>query len=819
MNPFRLIRRRGWTGLLLLLAALLPTLAPAAEPPETAARSATEERPVPVKVGVLTDNFPFSFRDDGGRMQGFVFELAGELERVMGLRFERVLGPTEEINGAFRRGQLDLLQSYAQFAEREDHADFSVPYLTMSGAIFVGQGVTGIRSLEDLRGRRVLVHRGSLGAKVLERAGLGASIVYVNSVEQALTGVDAGRGDATLASRLSGLAAAKRLRLAHLRPLDVPVAGYEVRYCFAVRDGDRELLAKLNEGLAVLVRLGTFDRVYQRWFGHIEPTHYSALQIALAVAVGLAVALLVALWAVMRLTRLQRRIEKQAEVLRSSEERYRTVFDGEQDGLLVLGPGGGNCVVEQINPAARAMTGGGSVGGSLPTLAHWLATETALCARVETIVARREAVEFEYEAAEGKRHWRVAVSPLGASALMRMSDVTEAVKLRRREQEREAQLRNAQKLEAIGTLAGGVAHDFNNLLTVIMGNADLCLMGLPESGRETDHVRKVLEAARRGRQLVRQVLTFSKRTEPARERLALAPVIDEMVSFLRTVARDSVDFELRRGAPLPEIVADSAQLHQVLMNVGTNAVQAMRGTRGRLTVTEDLVEVGDEVRAQHPQVAPGRYVRIGFHDTGPGMTPEVQARIFEPYFTTKSAAGGTGLGLSVVHGIMQLHGGAVTVYSQPGRGTLFHLYFPVPVTEAVSTADTLAEVPRGAGELVLLVDDDAAVGRTAQLVLERLGYRVSRHGHALGALRDFESRATDFALVLTDLAMPDQTGLDLVRRIRRGHERLPVVVMSGFFSRAEEDALVDLGVTQRLNKPLTLASVGRALAAALRAEG
>ncbi|HWL16241.1 MAG TPA: transporter substrate-binding domain-containing protein [Opitutus sp.] len=765
------------------------------------------------RVGVLSDNFPLSFRHEHGAVDGFVYELTREIEKVMGLQFERVEGPTDEINRAFREGRLDLLQSYAHFPEREDHADFSVPYLVLSGAIFVREGGPSIGSVADLRGRRVLVHRGSLGETVLRRAGLEQSIVYVASLEKAVQALEAGEGDATLLTRLTGLAMVHELGLKRVRVLDVPVEGYEVRYCYAVRDGDRELLAKINEGLAVLVRVGTFDRVYRRWFGHVEPRKFTVEEFTLAVAAGLAIALVVSLWAVVRLQRLRRRIARQAETLRLSDERHRAVFDGARDGLMVVTRDAhGNWGIEQINPPARRMLAlAGEQGGML--LAEACAREPALAARLEEAGARRDAVEFEHELAGDRGCWRIGVSPLGEGVLVRISDITAAFRQRHRAKQQEAQIIQAQKLEALGTLAGGVAHDFNNLLSVIMGNTDLVLLGLPPDGPEANQLRRVLAAARRARQLVRQVLTFSRRTEASREVLAVGPVIEEMIEFLRALAHGAVEFEQRTPADLPDIVADTAQLHQVLMNIGTNAVQAMRGRRGRLTVTTELVTVDDEVQAQLPQLATGRFVRIGIQDTGPGIPPEVVARIFEPYFTTKPPGEGTGLGLSVVHGIMQLHGGAVTVYSQVGRGTLFSLYFPAASGPA---QEDDPEVPRGAGERVLLVDDEPAVARTAQQILAKLGYDVSVHSAPADALEALRGDPAGFAVVLTDLAMPHMNGLQFVAALRQIARGLPVVAMSGFFSPAEEEALDLAGVAVRLHKPLTYVSVARAMAAALR---
>lgn len=768
-----------------------------------------------LKLGVLRDGYPFSYLDQDGNLTGFAYELVGEIESVMALRFWRVAGTTGEINGAFERGEIDVLQSYAWSPEREQVVDFSAPYLTMNGAIMVRAGERRVRGLEDLRGMRILVHAGSLGESVLVRSGLADSVVHVKSVEEALRKVAAGEGDATLVGRLSGLALAHYLELDNLRVLDAAVEGYDIRYCIAVRDGNRELLARLNEGLATLVQTGRYEVLYQKWFGHVAPSGYTAEQIMGAVAVGLAVALGVALWAVVKQTRLRRQLVRQAEALRRGEEWYRAIFEGARDGLLVLRRDEGGWVVEQINPAGRRLFLG--AGDEVaPSLARVCGVDAALAARLAEAAEGREVEEFE-QARLGGGWLRIGVGPLGDRVLARVADVTEAVQARERMRVQEEHLRQRQKLEAVGTLASGVAHDFNNLLTAIMGNTDLALRHTPPSPRMAEYLGTAMKASLRARDLVRQILTFSRQAEPRRERVALEPLIEETINLLRTLARGAVEFEKRLPANLPPLWADAAQLHQVLMNLGTNAVQAMRGQPGRLTVGAERVDVGEELRAQHPGLRPGPYVRVAVQDTGPGMAPEVVRRVFEPFFTTKATGEGTGLGLSVVHGIMQGHGGVVTVYSQRGRGTVFHLYFPVEEERdvAVVRPDPAARLPHGQGERVLLVDDDPVIASTGTTILESLGYRVSAHARPEVAWAEYERGEGEIALVVSDLTMPGMGGLELLARVRARDPGRPFVLTSGFFSEQERAAAEALRVTVMLPKPLSVDTLGLAVARAL----
>ncbi|HET7535299.1 MAG TPA: ATP-binding protein, partial [Candidatus Didemnitutus sp.] len=634
-------------------------------------------------------------------------------------------------------------------------------------------------------------------------------------VEASLQALDRGEGDAVLVSRLNGLMLAHRLNLDRITPLPAKVEGYEVRYCLAVRRGDRALLAKVNEGLANLVRTGKFDAIYQRWFGHIEPASYSGTQVMGAVAAGLALALLVALWATFRQRALRQRIAGQAQALRASEERYRGLFEGAYDGLLVLDFGSerGELLIEQTNPAARRLlqTGSGPAPGT--KLRNVLVNDPALLERLNGAMRNRQAIEFEHEKPGATGWWRISVSPLGNKVLVWLTDITEQTQVRQRLQKQDEHLRNSQKLEAIGTLAGGIAHDFNNLLTTILGNTQLMLMDLPPNRPEAESLGQIEKASRRARLLVQQILTFSRQAKASRQAVRLGPMIDEVVAFLRAVARGTVEFEHVSLAAAPEIPADPTQVHQVLMNLGTNAVQAMRGTTGRLTFTEELVTVDAALVAQQPELKPGRYLRVTVRDTGPGMSPEIVARIFEPFFTTKPAGEGTGLGLSVVHGIMQQHGGAVTVYSEPGRGTCFHLYFPLATTVAIAgTEERAPAVPAGAGQRLLFVDDDPVILETVRKILQRLGYEVSAHLRADDALVEFEAAPDRFALVLSDLTMPGLNGLQLATRVRARRAELPVMLFSGFWSEADLAATRTLGVTATLYKPISYEILGRSLA-------
>jgi two-component system cell cycle sensor histidine kinase/response regulator CckA len=328
-----------------------------------------------------------------------------------------------------------------------------------------------------------------------------------------------------------------------------------------------------------------------------------------------------------------------------------------------------------------------------------------------------------------------------------------------------------------------------------------------------------MRAGRRARQLVQQILAFSRRAEPSRQAVDVVPLLKETSELLRVLGRGAVSFELRAAGEIPPVFADPAQAHQVFMNIGTNAVQALRGVGGQVGFLVDTIDVTASDGPASVALAPGRYVRVGIQDNGPGMAPEVVARVFEPFFTTKAPGEGTGLGLSVVHGIVQQHGGAVTVYSQPGRGTLFHVYLPAATSELRAQPALASELPRGRGQEILVVDDDDVVLSTGREILVQLGYRPCAFERADAALAEFEARPADFAVVFTDLTMPGMSGLQLTARVKALHPAQPVLLASGFFTETEEQEAVKLRVTRLLPKPFSVASVAEALAACAAKRG
>jgi signal transduction histidine kinase/DNA-binding response OmpR family regulator len=369
----------------------------------------------------------------------------------------------------------------------------------------------------------------------------------------------------------------------------------------------------------------------------------------------------------------------------------------------------------------------------------------------------------------------------------------------------ETQLRHSQKMEALGTLAGGIAHDFNNVLTAIGGNAQLALMEQPaDSVRE--YLHEINAAFLRARSLVKRILVFSRRQESEQKPVALPPIIEEAITLLGATIPRNVDVVVRCAPGLPMICADASQIHQVFVNLGTNAAHAMSPAGGKLTIDVDLVHL-DEGSLPSVELTAGTHVRVTVADTGVGISPGLVDRIFDPFFTTKGH-GGTGLGLAVVDGIVRDHKGAITVSSELGRGTTFQLFFPEAKPLPESPASRVEPALRGDGEHIMYVDDEETLVVVMTRLLESLGYRCTGFVDPLAALEAFRADPGQFHAVLADMNMHQMSGLVLARSLARIRPDVSVGIVSGF---GEQPALKTEGIRVQLSKPFSAAEVGLAL--------
>jgi signal transduction histidine kinase/CheY-like chemotaxis protein len=414
--------------------------------------------------------------------------------------------------------------------------------------------------------------------------------------------------------------------------------------------------------------------------------------------------------------------------------------------------------------------------------------------------------------AKGLRYLRTVKVPIAdpAGNSQYLLGISEDVTDRKRMEEG---LRKAQKTEAIGTLAGGIAHDFNNILGSIIGFAELARMDCAGNARAAENLENVLEAGHRAKALVEQIMAYGRQREPDLQPLDPSAAVASSVKLLRAALPASISIETDLATPAPTILADPTQLHQLVMNLATNGAHAMADEGGVLVVALERVEVAGDQTAT--DLEPGSYVRLTVRDIGVGMDPPTLERIFEPFFTTKPPGQGTGLGLSVVHGIVRSHRGTIRVRSRPGHGTTFEVYFPVHDGAARARGVEESAVPRGHGERVLFVDDEAPLVAVGRGVLERLGYHVTATTSPVEAVAVFRSHPDAFDLVVTDLTMPALSGADLAQELQRIRPGIPILVSTGYDGRLTPEAARSIGICGLLTKPNTIETLARAVHGAL----
>ncbi len=431
-------------------------------------------------------------------------------------------------------------------------------------------------------------------------------------------------------------------------------------------------------------------------------------------------------------------------------------------------------------------------------------------------------VELPLITATGRRIWVRTLGRAEAHSGRRIrlygafQDITLRHEAEESRRQLETQLFQAQKMETLGTLAGGIAHDFNNLLTGIMGYHDLAADVLPEDHQVRSYLAEARQASLRARQLVEQILTFSRQQEsPERMPIDLGLLVGEAQRFLRATLPSTIQIHADIEPECPRVLADSTQLHQVLLNLGSNGAQAMGERGGILKFSLKLIELDAAEAASLGGLSSGRYVRLSVSDWGKGMDDATLKRIFDPFFTTKKPGEGTGLGLSVVHGIVRSHLGGIDVESSLGVGTSFHIYLPAAFSDTETQTQPSSIIPQGQGDTVYLVDDEEVVAKFASIALQRLGYRVVMFDSALPCLEAIKADPTECDVLVTDQTMPGLKGNDLIEAVHLINPRLHAVLMSGHFTKVSAQTLDRLSHVELLNKPFTLDELAQAVQRAL----
>ena len=573
-----------------------------------------------------------------------------------------------------------------------------------------------------------------------------------------------------------------------------------------------------------------------RAFGHMTPWHL------LAALGSLSILSLLVIWFVWRSNNrnliLQTRLEeadirekeiaaknrqleeeiaerKQAEAaLQKSEEWHKTILQTAMDGFWRADLNGR---LLEVNAAYCRMSGFSEQELLAMSIADLETGErpSDIATRLEKITRQGEdRYETKHRCKDGsiiELEVSVQYKPAeGGQIVAFLRDITDRKRAEEEKARLEARLFQAQKMEAIGTLAGGIAHDFNNILGSITGFTELTLHSVPRDSQEYYHLDQVLKAGERARDLVKQILIFSRRAPQTKSPLEINSVVKEALKLLRASLPTTITIKENFAISSALVFADLIQVHQILMNLGTNAAHAMRENGGLLEVGLEEVSLNERDMVRHPDLSPGPYVKLTVRDTGQGMDQETMSHIFEPFFTTKAVGEGTGMGLAVVHGIVKSSGGEITVTSRPGEGTTFVILLPKILGEVATPSAASHPLPTG-NDSILFIDDEEMLVNITKEMLKKLGYQVVAQASSLEALKIFHDQPEKFDLVITDQTMPQMTGMQLAQEVKQIRPDIPIILCTGYSEKVSLENMKAAGINDLLMKPVIMRTLAETI--------
>lgn len=759
-----------------------------------------------VNVHVL-DTPPFmSMRD--GEPQGIMIDYLKIISERTGVTFEytnAISSWRDAVESLKKHEGVDLLPAMTPTAERKQYFNFSNVYISSPRVIITREDEDFVSSLDNFAHKKIAGYSGDETNNVLKAKYPDIELILFDTLGEPIMAVARGQADALI----SNLSFAPYFINTH-GITNLKVAGHSLlpddTAAFGIRKDWPELVGIINKGLATIT-LEEQTAIRNKYIAiRYDQVNTAAIIKWILVAAGMVagIILIFVFWN----RSLKKQVAARTAELKVSEEKYRDIFESLQDGFLRADMEGNILLSNEVAAAMLDYELSELMGKNLVKDIYFYPEQ-----REQLIeILFRDSKFDKYELAVKRKDGSKAVTEVSAHIIYEngqpvatestIRDITDR-KLAEMEKEKlESQLLQAQKMEAIGTLAGGIAHDFNNILSSIFGYAELAKIEKDNEESLTGDLDEITLAATRAKELVQQILTFSRKTEQKMMPLEATLIVKEVIKLLRSSIPKTIKIEQEIGSK-PKIMADPTQIHQLVLNVCTNAFHAMEEEGGVMAISLDVAEVTSERILTTGILKPGSYMHLQVKDTGHGIPQAEMDRIFDPYYTTKEQGKGTGLGLAIVQGIVQSHGGKLHIESSAETGTTVAIFLPV-CDEEVSTIEISEpqDYKLSGTETVLLVDDEVPILKAAEKNLSKYGYYVRSFTSSNEALDKFQQEPDTFDLVITDMTMPDMTGDKLVEKMLAIRPDLKTILWTGYSEKIDREKALSLGIKEYLEKPV-----------------
>jgi signal transduction histidine kinase/CheY-like chemotaxis protein len=787
----------------------------------------------PLSVGMFTDAYPYSYIDSDGNPAGFAVDVLDAVAKAVNLRIERIAGSADQIRGRFQNGEFDLLQYHAISQGHQKFAESGTPFLSLQGCVYV-RSDGDIHTMNDLNGRRFgVMGTTGLGERLLRDNNIRAHVVPVSSQEELLQRISVGEFDGGFLSQLTELSVSRKLHLSNIRILGRPFDGYDIQQAFAVHPGDAELLARLNEGLAIIQRTGEYDRIYRKNFGQYGMYILSVDELKLAASIALEIGFIIALWGYFRQRRLRKELSLQASTLAEQRALLQALYDNIPMAMTVIETGPLEPRILSMNRQACALyfvEAAEATGQPLDSLPVSEDIRRHLTEAITHPTADGHVYTSETSLKIGKRILEVTAIPLAAPEdpdterdTDRICVLVEDITKRRQQ---DAEVAQSRRLRAVGELVGGIAHEFNNLLTPVMLKAGEIQLSRPDDAPLQQDIEVIAQAVQRTAELTRRLLTFGRKVDHKAEFVRLEAIARGCFDLLKNTIDRRISWENSIPPDLLPLHMNATDLNQVLLNLLLNARDALlerlagrnpQAWSPKITVeAEQLPPAAFEAPRGHAGKTLLGWQRLTVRDNGLGMPPDIIERIFEPFFTTKGAGKGTGLGLATAWHLVTDAGGRLDVESALGVGSSFNVFLPVwPTAEQPKPAAVPVEPVKPAR--VLLVEDEALVADSVVEILKRCGHQIRHIKDGSEAWKHLEDNLASYDLLIIDVNLPGMNGVDIVARLREREFPGKILMLSGRFTSSDMSALTRLGIDHSLTKPFNVQQFLEAVSESLEA--